>query len=72
LKLWFVNVLHYNMRLGETVCSDAHKYVACERKFVTTSVCHKKYSLHSCYVGHVVAQLVEALRYKPEGRRFDS
>jgi hypothetical protein len=24
------------------------------------------------YVGHVVAQLVEALRYKPEGRGFDS
>jgi len=22
--------------------------------------------------GHVVAQLVEALRYKPEGRGFDS
>ena len=24
------------------------------------------------YSGHVVAQLVEALRYKPEGRGFDS
>jgi hypothetical protein len=24
-----------------------------------------------CYVGHAVAQLVEALRYKPEGRGFD-
>jgi len=23
-------------------------------------------------VGHTVAQLVEALRYKPEGRGFDS
>jgi hypothetical protein len=23
-------------------------------------------------IGHVVAQLVEALRYKPEGRGFDS
>jgi hypothetical protein len=23
-------------------------------------------------VGHVVAQLVEALRYNPEGREFDS
>ena len=23
-------------------------------------------------VGHVVVQLVEALRYKPEGRGFDS
>ena len=25
-----------------------------------------------CGRGHAVAQLVEALRYKPEGRRFDS
>ena len=24
------------------------------------------------YIGHAVAQLVEALRYKPEGRGFDS
>ena len=24
------------------------------------------------YLGNVVAQLVEAPRYKPEGRRFDS
>ena len=24
------------------------------------------------YLGHAVAQLVEALRYKPEGRGFDS
>jgi hypothetical protein len=42
------------MSLGETVCSDAHKYVACKRKFVTTSVCHEKYSLHNycvCTVG---------------------
>jgi len=25
-----------------------------------------------CYKGYAVAQLVEALRYKPAGRRFDS
>jgi len=25
-----------------------------------------------CYMGHAVAQLVEALRYKAEGRGFDS
>ena len=29
-------------------------------------------SLKYFAVGHVVAQLVEALRYKPEGRGFDS
>jgi hypothetical protein len=28
--------------------------------------------LASYQLGHVVVQLVEALRYKPEGRGFDS
>jgi hypothetical protein len=28
--------------------------------------------LHGRWRGHAVAQLVEALRYKPAGRRFDS
>ena len=31
---------------------------------------YKHYNIHS--VGHAVAQLVETLRYKPEGRGFDS
>jgi len=35
-----------------------------------------KYSVFQSYVtslgGHAVEQLVEALRYKPEGRGFDS
>jgi len=31
-----------------------------------------KYIYLTYYVGHAVAQLVEALRYKPEGRGFDS
>jgi len=30
------------------------------------------WSRHNCYRGHAVAQLVEALRYKSEGRGFDS
>jgi len=29
-------------------------------------------TLLACVWGHAVAQLVEALRYKPEGRGFDS
>jgi hypothetical protein len=29
------------------------------------------YSLHIIYLGHVVAQLVERLRYLPEGCGFD-
>ena len=30
------------------------------------------YHIIHIYVGHAVAQLVETLRYKPEGRGFDS
>jgi hypothetical protein len=46
-EVWYIHVLHCNMRLGETVFCDANKYVACKRKFITTSVWHKKYSLHN-------------------------
>jgi len=31
-----------------------------------------KFLLSDCLMGHVMAHLVEALHYKPEGRRFDS
>jgi hypothetical protein len=34
------------------------------------STCRKLYYIR--YMKHAVAQLVEALRYKPEGRGFDS
>jgi len=34
--------------------------------------CHDYYSVNMYVKGHAVAQLVEALRYKPEGRGFDS
>ena len=30
------------------------------------------FTKYSIYMGHAVAQLVEALRYKPEGRWFNS
>jgi hypothetical protein len=33
---------------------------------------NRNYKLHFPIVGHAVAQLVEAQRYKPEGRGFDS
>ena len=33
---------------------------------------HRKYSWYLFLMGHAVAQLVEALRYKPEGSGFDS
>jgi len=36
---------------------------------IIRKVTHKK---HAFWLVHAVAQLVEALRYKPEGRWFDS
>ena len=41
------------------------------RNVETRSNIHYK-KIHCCDRGHAVAQLVEALRYKSEGRRFDS
>jgi len=41
----------------------------------TDLIASMKYCLkiqYICYGKHAVAQLVEALRYKPEGRGFDS
>ena len=32
----------------------------------------RRYPWYCFLLGHAVAQLVEALRYKPEGRGFDS
>ena len=47
-----------------------------QRRIQSQSVCPKPFSVlyyvHQGCGGHAVAQLVEALRYKPEGRRFDS
>jgi len=41
-------------------------------QFILTTVflAHNIYS-HTEYMGHALAQLIEALRYKPEGRGFD-
>ena len=52
----------------------------CSRELVGESVTGSRilersaaYEIHMVKVrGHAVAQLAEALRYKPEGRRFDS
>jgi hypothetical protein len=56
--------------------------VLCAREMQTAQLCifqHQTilkiqafWDVTLCKLGHVVAQLVEALRYKPEGRRFDS
>jgi hypothetical protein len=42
------------------------------KKFNVPSLVTEYLSLLSCIVGYAVEHLVEALRYKPEGRRFDS
>jgi len=47
-----------------------HKILDLDRSFVTT--CYKYYIYLYSTVGHAVTQLVEALRYKPEGRGFDA
>ena len=47
-----------------------------ETKFRTIVIQRTETALINCYAlalhGHVVAQLVEALRYKPQGRESDS
>jgi hypothetical protein len=43
-----------------------------EFKIVTASYESNLFDLRVLYLGHAVMQLVEALRYKPECRGFDS
>ena len=68
---WFVNL---NVVL---LCSVCYKRVTLERLLtslnlhVYTHPAVNTTTLHYA-MGHVVAQLVEALRYKPEGRGFES
>jgi hypothetical protein len=40
--------------------------------FTISNIFKKTQQIHSSTRGHAVAQLVEALRYKPKGRGFDS
>jgi len=39
---------------------------------IVTKIAMNLQTSHHNRVGHVVAQLTEALRYKPKGREFDS
>jgi len=56
----------YNSQKQDTACTLPKLIVL----FYVFFVC--KCVLYYCYRGHAVAQLVEALRYKPEGHGFDS
>jgi hypothetical protein len=48
------------------------KYLRCLECLVRQSHETHKYAYTTSRLGYVVAQLVEALRYKPEGHGFDS
>jgi hypothetical protein len=43
-----------------------------EQRFWKTNLNKKKIFLYLAAWGHAVVQFVEALHYKPEGRRFNS
>jgi hypothetical protein len=50
--------------------ADCIFFISCD--FEKTAMIKVKYHSITGHEGHAVAQLVEALRYKPEGRGFDS
>jgi hypothetical protein len=55
-------------------CQNTICFKILKRKlYVFLLFCGCELWIYKCIQGgHVVAQLVEALRYEPEGRRFDS
>ena len=54
-------------RIGKIASSARHRSIVDYRPLLNNINC----ILHLVNLGHTVAQLVEALRYKPEGRGFD-
>jgi len=69
------------MDLVTGTCTGRTNYVS-SLQFIILQIAGVRYSTYKFYYrnrvaciyiwGHAVAQLVEALRYKPEGRGFDS
>jgi hypothetical protein len=59
LYLYTFYTLHFNINTNENQQNAQMLYFLNSIPYSTTT-------------GYAVAQLVEALRYKPEGRRFDS
>jgi len=57
--------------LGPTGCFVDKKSLNSLLSFFTRTGLNVKYVYVYIFMGHAVAQLVEALRYKPEGRGFD-
>ena len=56
----------------EVSCSKLNNYVFERLQQFSPRTFSGIYATYENSVGHAVAQLVEALRYKSEGRRFDS
>ena len=72
---YFCNV-HCNISVGPTILCDikysARRAFSSKREEAITDIIVSYLSLaYYSGVRHTVAQLVEGLRYKPEGRRFD-
>ena len=57
---------------GRRFDSRCHWNFSLTYSFLSVLFCYNLPSPFSFTEGHAVAQLIEALRYKPEGRRFDS
>ena len=59
-----------------TRCNNFLKFILGMKLYmfrtVPLSIIGSFFTVHTAMVGHAVAQLVEALRYKSEGRGFDS
>ena len=69
----YVPRCHVRNQWGELLCpflKTVYCYVAINSSFYSNYIIN--YKRYNIYRGHTVAQLVEALRYKPEGRGFDS
>jgi len=79
MKGTYSTSLKRNRRSGLSICrSELIPSKICRNFYLVRTLCsefctHKE--KNECYnqsTGIAVAQLVEAMRYKPEGRRFDS
>ena len=84
IGFFFENRLHWQFEVGiksTSGCFRLHIYLHANRTLIHNSIfvfdswgkiLINKKTQYNYSKGHAVAQLVEALRYKPEGRGFDS
>ena len=65
---WGLHTVVCSVYRNRWICSDVTDWF---KKMDSISYVYISWTMHGMW-GHAVAQLVEALRYKPEGRGFDS